>query len=300
VRAIADRATVLRGGRVVLAGVSPGDHGDDDLVAAMVGTVPPPLAPDRPPALRALALRVEGLCVRADDGRSAVRDATFDVRAGEMVGVAGVSGNGQRELLEAVLGVRGAEAGSVHIGGSPIHRARPAAAIAAGAVSVPEDPVDEAVVPGLSVLEHLVLGGGPLPRRGPAVDWRAARRHLDGRSEPGRLHLAAPERRVHELSGGNVQRVVLTRLFLADDPVLLVVAYPSRGLDIASVRATQQLLLERRAAGAGVLMVSEDLDELLLLADRIVVLHAGTVAGIVGAGCDKREIGRLMLQGTAA
>ncbi|HRW38020.1 MAG TPA: heme ABC transporter ATP-binding protein, partial [Aquihabitans sp.] len=96
-------------------------------------------------------------------------------------------------------------------------------------------------------------------------------------------------------------RVVLTRTFLVDDPTLVVVAYPSRGLDIASVRATQQLLLERRAAGAGVLMVSEDLDELLELADRIVVLHHGHVAGIVDpTETDRQAIGRLMLQGAAA
>ena len=97
------------------------------------------------------------------------------------------------------------------------------------------------------------------------------------------------------------ENVVLTRTFLVDEPKLVVVAYPSRGLDIASVRATQQLLLERRAAGAGILMVSEDLDELLLMADRILVLHDGHVAGIVDpAKTDRQAIGRLMLQGAAA
>jgi simple sugar transport system ATP-binding protein len=106
---------------------------------------------------------------------------------------------------------------------------------------------------------------------------------------------------VSTLSGGNIQRVVLTRTFLVDDPTLVVAAYPSRGLDIASVRATQQLLLERRAAGAGVLVVSEDLDELLALADRILVLHHGTVAGIVEpSSTDRQAIGRLMIQGAAA
>ena len=103
------------------------------------------------------------------------------------------------------------------------------------------------------------------------------------------------------LSGGNVQRVVLTRAFLADDASFMAVAYPSRGLDIASVRATQELLLERRAAGMGILMVSEDLDELMLMADRLVVLHDGAVAGIVDpATTDRQSIGRLMLQGAAA
>jgi simple sugar transport system ATP-binding protein len=110
--------------------------------------------------------------------------------------------------------------------------------------------------------------------------------------------MAGIDRRVDALSGGNVQRVMLTRAFTADDVSLLVAAYPSRGLDIASVRETQQLLLERRAAGAAVLMVSEDLDELLLVADRIVVLHHGEIAGVVDAvGADRQQIGKLMLEG---
>ena len=300
-RAVADRATVLRGGRVVLGGVDPTGLSDDELVAAMVGEVPPPLPVDRPPARVDDALVVNGVSVAGSDGRVAVRDATFEVRAGELVGVAGVSGNGQLELLEAVLGQRPLLAGEIHIGDEDLPRAQPRAALAAGAFAVPEDPVADAVVPGLDVLEHLVLSGEPLPGRGLGVDWRAARGRVEGRPEPGLLHLAPLERPVATLSGGNVQRVVLTRMFLVDHPRLLVVAYPSRGLDVASVRATQQLLLDRRAEGAGILMVSEDLDELMALADRIVVLHDGEVAGVVDpATHDRQAIGRLMLQGAAA
>jgi general nucleoside transport system ATP-binding protein len=304
VRKVADRATVLRGGRMVLSGVDPVGVSDDELVEAMVGTVPPPLPATRPQAGTERRLRVEGCSVRGDDGRLAVTDASFDVHAGELVGVAGVSGNGQRELLEAVLGVRPLVEGTVHIADRPIggeRRADPRRALRAGAVGVPEDPVADSVVPGLTVLEHMVLGGQGIPRRGWQVDWRAARDRLAGRTEPVRLQLAALDRQVASLSGGNIQRVVLTRTFLADDAELVVVAYPSRGLDVASVRATQELLLERRAAGASVLMVSEDLDELMLMADRLVVLHHGEVAGIVDpAAADRQDIGRLMLQGAAA
>jgi simple sugar transport system ATP-binding protein len=297
VRKIADRATVLRGGRMVLSGVDPAGLSDAELVEAMVGSVPPPLPATRVACGEDVRLTVHEVHVRGDDGRPAVRGASFEVRAGELVGVAGVSGNGQRELLEGVLGVRHLAQGTVLIDGRTI-RAQPRQALAAGAAAVPEDPPADAVVPGLSVLEHLVLGGQGIPRRGPRVDWRAARDRLAGRSEPERLNLAALDRQVASLSGGNIQRVVLVRAFLADGAGLLVVAYPSRGLDVASVRATQELLLERRAAGAGVLMVSEDLDELMLLADRIVVLHHGAVAGIVDpATTDRQEIGRLMLQG---
>ena len=302
VRKIADRATVLRGGKLVLSGIDPATLSDDELIEAMVGSVPPPLPADRPAVNGAEArLVVDGISVRGNDGRLAVKGASFEVRAGELVGVAGVSGNGQRELLEAVLGVRPLAGGSVHLDGVAIDRAEPALALGAGAVGVPEDPVADAVVPGLDVLEHLVLGGQGIPRAGFKVDWRAARSRLAGRDEPQRLNLTSLDRQVASLSGGNVQRVVLTRAFLADDACLMAVAYPSRGLDVASVRATQQLLLERRAAGVGILMVSEDLDELLLMADRLVVLHHGEVAGIVDpATTDRQQIGRLMLQGAAA
>ena len=300
VRKIADRATVLRGGRVVLGGVDPSTLSNDELVEAMVGSVPPPLPASRTAVGSDARLVVDGISVRGNDGRLAVKGASFEVRAGELVGVAGVSGNGQRELLEAVLGVRPLVGGSVHLDGVAIDRPDPAVALEAGAVGVPEDPVADAVVPGLDVLEHLVLGGQGIPRAGLKVDWRAARERLAGRREPERLNLAALDRQVASLSGGNVQRVVLTRAFLADDACLMAVAYPSRGLDVASVRATQELLLERRAAGVGILMVSEDLDELLLMADRLVVLHHGEVAGVVDpATTDRQQIGRLMLQGAA-
>jgi simple sugar transport system ATP-binding protein len=255
----------------------------------------PPL--DGEPALAMSGVRAKGI-----DGHTRLREISFTVRAGELMGVAGVSGNGQRELLDAVLGVLPLEAGSITIGGRDVGRSgRPRKALAAGAVIVPEDPVNDAVVGGLAILEHLALNGRPLPTRGPRVNWRAVRDGVQRSDIAERLSLAPLGRQVATLSGGNIQRVVLTRTFLVDDPTLVVVAYPSRGLDIASVRATQQLLLDRRAAGAGVLMVSEDLDELMALADRILVLHDGEVAGIVDpAVTDRQAIGRLMLQGAAA
>jgi len=301
VRACADRATVLRGGKVVLSGVDPRTLDDDELVAAMVGAVPPSLPAERVPARSETALAVSGVSVLGRDGRTAVKHATFEVRAGELVGVAGVSGNGQRELLDAVLGVLPLAEGEIHIGQQDLHRADPRLALAAGAFSVPEDPVADSVVPGLDVLQHLALSGAPIPRSGVTVNWSAVRTRVEGRDEPRRLNLAPLDRQAATLSGGNIQRVVLTRMFLVEAPELLVVAYPSRGLDIASVRATQQLLLERREAGAGILMVSEDLDELMLMADRIVVLHDGEVAGVVDPSTtDRQAIGRLMIAGAAA
>lgn len=302
-RFIADRATVLRGGRMVLSGADPKALSDDELIEAMVGAVPPPLPMERERPRRGdPALVVNGVTVNGPDGRPRLRDITFLVQPGELVGVAGVSGNGQRELLDAVLGVLPLKEGDIHVAGKDIGKqGRPRKALAAGAVIVPEDPVNDAVVGGLAILEHLALNGRPLPTSGPRVDWKAVKALVRSNDIADRLQMAPLDREVATLSGGNIQRVVLTRTFLVDDPTLVVVAYPSRGLDVASVRATQQLLLERREAGAGVLMVSEDLDELLLMADRIVVLHDGHLAGVVDPKTtDRQAIGRLMLQGAAA
>jgi len=308
-RQVADRVTVLRAGKVVIADAVPADFGDDDLVVAMVGDVPPPLPAQRTPVGKGVpALAVNDLSVRGDDGRVALKAVTFIVQPGEIVGVAGVAGNGQRELAEAVMGLRAFEHGTVHIAGAPIHGTRPTDAlhaggthdqIHAGAVMVTEDPVHDSVVPGLNVLEHLVLTGRPLPRRGAGIDWKAARASVADRHEPAELNLVGLDRRVDQLSGGNIQRVMLARALMVDSPALMVMSYPSRGLDVASVRSTQQLLLQRRASGTGILMVSEDLDELLEMADRIVVLHDGAVAGIVTPqSTDRRHIGELMTAGS--
>ena len=244
---------------------------------------------------------VNGVSVRATDGACAVADITFELRTGEIVGVAGVSGNGQTELLEAVLGLRPLVTGEIHIAGDIIDRGQPVVALLAGAVDVPEDPVNDAVDPGPvgppapraqrpaapdSGASGSTGRGAPHVRR--RAEWRSASRWPTSIAGSTRCRAATSSGCAHpHLPGGRTRRS-------------LVVAYPSRGLDIASVRATQQLLLERRAAGVGVLMVSEDLDELLMIADRIVVLHDGHVAGIVDAdGADRQTIGRLMLEGAA-
>jgi simple sugar transport system ATP-binding protein len=301
-RAIADRCTILRGGRMILGGVAPGSLTDAELVEAMVGSVVPPLPAERAPVPSAQpALVVNGLSVRGNDGRLAVKEATFIVGSGEIVGVAGVSGNGQTELMEAVVGARPAEQGWVRVGHRRIDHGGTRRALASGAMEVPEDPVDDAVVPGLSVLQHLVLTGRKLPPRGTGIDWRGLEKRYRDEPITRRLNLAPLDRKVASLSGGNIQRVALVRAFTAPDVTFLAVSYPSRGLDIASVRATQELLLERRAEGVGILMVSEDLDELMTIADRIVVLHDGEVAGIVHPSETNRQaIGALMLHGAAA
>jgi len=302
VRQIADRLTVLRGGKVVLSDTAPGDVDDRQLVEAMVGRPVPPLPSDRIPPRddQAPALVMSGISARGDDGRNALRDVDLEVRAGELLGVAGVAGSGQRELAEVALGLRIPTSGTVTIGERLLERPSPSAGLAAGAVGVPEDPRAEAVVEGMTVLEHMVLGGIEPGRRGLGIDWPKARRDLDDHEAAKRLEMAGAERMVGQLSGGNIQRVMLSRA-LGRPSILVVAAYPSRGLDVAMTRATQSLLLEARDGGAGVLMISEDLDELLEMSDRIAVMHDGHVVGIVAAaGADRHEIGRMMTGAAAS
>ena len=297
-RAIADKVTVLRGGRVILSDTDPTTLSDTELIEAMVGRSVPPLAVVRPPIrdTEPCGLEFTSVTLGRDRSAPALEDVTFTVRAGELVGVAGVAGNGQRELFEVALGLEAPTSGAVTIGGKPL-AGGPAGAISAGAVGVSEDPVADEVVPGLSIRDHVALGDLASYRKGIGIDWPKVSAVLDERDGRTALQLASHHREVATLSGGNIQRVMLVRA-LGEQAALVVAAYPVRGLDVAATRRTHELLLGQRAGGAAVLLISEDLDELLALSDRIAVLHAGRVAGIVEpATTDRYEIGRLMLEG---
>lgn len=295
----ADRLTVLRGGRTIVEGIAPDELDDDALVEAMVGQTVRPLA-GAPGAARTgePALQVRGVDIAADRGGLALQDVDMDVAAGEWVGVAGVAGSGQRELYEAVLGLRPVRHGQIHVNGTWVHRDGPRVALAAGAVGIPEDPIADGVVPGMSVLQTLSLGRD-LPTRFLRVDWTAVAEWATALPELEALSVAALDRPVATLSGGNIQRVFYARA-LAAEASLLVLAYPSRGLDISTVRTGLSMVRDRCEAGAGVLMISEDLDELLAVCDRIIVLHDGHVAAsVVTAETDRRELGQLMLGAVA-
>lgn len=297
-RAIADRVAVLRKGKGILDDVAIDTIDNAGLVEAMVGQSVPALAEhvSRKRDDAVPALRLERVTVRHGREEPVLKDIDLDVAAGELVGIAGVSGNGQRELFEVALGLLPASSGSVSVAGQPIGRS-PLSAIEAGASNVPEDPVEDAVVPGLSVAQTIALADLPRFRKGLGIDWKKVRTHVAELDAKTGLNVAAADRVVSTLSGGNIQRVMLVRA-LGEENQLVVAAYPSRGLDIATTRRTQQLLLEQCAAGAGVLLISEDLDELLELSDRIAVLHHGEVAGVVTPGnTDVYEIGSLMLSG---
>jgi simple sugar transport system ATP-binding protein len=297
-RSIADRVTVLRGGKLILGGTPITDLTDAALIEAMVGRRVPPLPSDReaPRDDEVPALVMDHVTVNAGRHRPELEDVSLTVRGGELLGIAGVAGNGQLALYQALLGLRPIHKGTVQVRGQQLKSQSARAALIAGFTGVPEDPVEESVVPGLDVASHIALGDLDAYRRGVGIDWKRVRTRTVEISDATELRMAAPHREMASLSGGNIQRVILGRAFTADSCEVLVAAYPSRGLDIATTRRTQELLLARRAAGIGVIVISEDLDELMELSDRIAVMHAGRVTGIVEpATTDAYEIGRLML-----
>jgi general nucleoside transport system ATP-binding protein len=193
------------------------------------------------------------------------------------------------------MGLRAPTSGTLTIAGRHHQRSSPSDTIAAGVVGVPEDPVRDAVVPGLTVHHHVGLDVLRQVRKGFGLDWAKVRERYRERNHASQLRGADGERPLASLSGGNIQRVMLVRA-IAGDARLVVAAYPSRGLDIATTRRTQELLLERRSTGAGVLLISEDLDELFEMSDRVAVMHGGRIVGIVDPqSTDRYTVGRMML-----
>ncbi len=291
VRAISRRVTVLRRGRVV--GTRETASVDDrELASLMVGR--PTLGVERPETAAAgePVLRVEAVSARGRQGLPALRAVSFEVRAGEVVGVAGVSGNGQTELVDVLCGMRRPSGGRVLVGGADLTGAEPERLVRAGVGRIPEDR-HAAVVTELTVAENLALEHLREFRRGPQLDERRLRAHAEALIERFAIR-ARPDDRAGTLSGGNLQKLVLARV-LSRDPRVIVVSQPTRGLDVGATEYVHGELLAQRERGAGVLLVSEDLDELLALADRLLVLYEGRIAGETPApGADPERLGLLM------
>ena len=246
-------------------------------------------------------LEVDGVSARAGRGELALQGISLQVRPGEILGVAGVAGNGQRELADVVCGLRPRISGDVRLDGVSLP-SDPRAVIDRGVAYVPEDRLTSALAPGMTTAENLALKvvsrrGSFL--RGPFVRWRIVQRWASALLRDFDVR-GTIDTRVGLLSGGNAQKVVLARE-LSSGPRLLVIAAPTRGLDIGATETIRQLILDAAAAGVGVLMISEDLDEVMDLSDRIAVLYRGQLAGLLEADeADRDEIGMLMLGNRAA
>ncbi len=280
VLAAADRVTVLRRGQVAGTALR-GEYTADELVSLMLGVAAPDAVRNAAPleaVERASALEFQHVTTGGVRDPRGLKDVSFSIAPGEVLGVAGVSGNGQQELGEALLGLCRRSQGRITLFGEEVHRWPVHRILASGVSYLPEDTIGMAVVPQMQVMENLVLGdiaqcGGAL-----WLNWGNIRQWLGRRLAEFPLALARNELRVDGLSGGNVQRVVLARE-LTRAPRVLIAYYPTRGLDVLTAERTRDLLMRCRAQGGAVLLVSEDLDELLALSDRVMVMHEGRVVG---------------------
>jgi len=246
-------------------------------------------------------LDVRDLRVLGPRGEPKLDGVSFHVRGGEILGVAGVAGNGQAELTQVLTGLRTPDGGRVRLDDVDVGGLGVRDLFARGVVHIPEDRNEMGVVGAMRVSENLVLRRhrqAPFAK-GRLLDWRAVGDHADGAIRD--YQIAAPSRDAvtRQLSGGNVQKVILARE-LGGKPGLVVASHPTYGLDVAATELTHRLLREQRDRGAAVLLVSEDLDELLELADRVLVLFRGTVTGVVDAATASREEIGLRMAGERA
>jgi general nucleoside transport system ATP-binding protein len=301
VKAVADRVTVLRGGRTI-ATVSTADATPRSLASLMVGRElaaegGPPRAECTPGAA---VLELEGVWAQGDRGDAAVRGVTLDVCAGEVVAIAGVAGNGQRELAETIAGIRHQSEGEVRVGGRKL-RGDPRAAQAAGVAYVPEDRLGTGVAPSLSIASNLVLRSyrDHYASRGPLLRLGAIRERAVELIRAYRIAAPNPSTAARLLSGGNLQKVVLAREF-SGKPKLVVAASPTRGLDVGAIETVHAYLRDAAAEGVAVLLISEDLDEILTLADRIAVLYEGRLMATVDAADARPEQLGLLMAGVAS
>lgn len=291
----ADRVTVMRGGETV-ATTDPRSLSAEALTALVVGDVVAAPGPARTPP-GADKLSVDGLSLRARQGPPLLADVTFRIRRGEILGIAGVGGNGQTELVDVLAGLAIPDGGSVRLDGHrDLSRASPAARRAVGFAVVPADRKSQALAGDLSVADNLAVGAVVAGRFGRAV--------LDRRRMQSATAAAIAEadvqgvhrlgQRAALLSGGNAQKLVLARE-LADDPAVVIVHSPSRGLDVRAMAAVHGRLRAARDRGAAVLLVSEDLDEVLTLSDRVAVMSRGRLVASFDAPVDRQAVGRAMV-----
>jgi simple sugar transport system ATP-binding protein len=301
VLSIADRITVMRAGVVTAAGIDPSTVTRPDLARLMVGRPVLEQLQRTEVETGRVVLHVDDVHADSDRGLPALRGVSLEVHAGEIVGVAAVAGNGQSELAQVITGLRTCT-GRVVIDGRDI-AARPSReAISAGVAHVPEDRAGVGSAPNLSLVDNLILRAFRHPpiARGPLLDDGAARAKADGLRSAYAISAPTIDAPVRILSGGNLQRLILARE-IDSLPKVLIAVQPTRGLDVGAIEGVHQMLLDMRARGAGVLLISEELEELLALADRILVMYEGRIAASFDAPTrdDVEAIGLHMTGGDA-
>jgi len=298
VMSIADRITILRQGKVTAAGIEPAATSKAELANLMVGRkvfFDLEVGASEPGEV---VLELQGVSAENDRRLPALRGVDLKVRSGEIVGVAGVAGNGQSELGEIITGLRKCTSGHILINGNEITNRSARTSIDFGVAHIPEDRTHVGTAPNLSITDNLIMKkyrDPPLAKRA-SLDRDAAQDMAQGLKDEYTILAPSIETPTRMLSGGNLQRVILARE-ISSEPTLLIAMQPTRGLDVGAIEGVQRLLLEQREAGSAILLVSEELEEILILADRIVVIYEGEIVAD-GVEPDPAKIGLLMTGGS--
>jgi len=310
IRHATDAVTIMRQGKVVER-IATADSDAASLARAMVGRpvslrsesaalgVLPEPAPERDaeatvPGASSVALEIRDATARGGDGRVLLDDLSLDVRPGEILGVAGVEGNGQRELGDLMSSLLHLHGGQVTVAGTKVKTGKAGAMAAAGVAVIPEDRHDSGCVLDMTVAENLFLAEPGRVASGGVMDRKRMKQHAEALIDQYSISCQGPDAPLWSLSGGNQQRVVLARE-LANQPEVLVAAQPTRGLDVGAIEYMSEQLRAAAASGVAVLLISTELEEILDLADRIVVLSRGKVAGEMSrADVDLESLGLLM------
>ncbi len=302
VMALCDRITVLRRGQVV-ATTTPQESSPHALAELMVGRSLALQMQKSPAHPRELVLAVEGLTVTTDRQLMAVRDVSIDLRAGEILGIAGVDGNGQRELADAIAGLQPVSSGRIHLGGHDVThlsaRERQSHPELPTVGYIPEDRQTMGLVMGLTIARNLILKAFWLL---PFCRWwllhdRAIHLHADAAIQSFDIRATSGKLKISQLSGGNQQKVVLARE-LRGDPALIIAMQPTRGLDVGATDYVQQQLLSHRDRGAAILYISTELDDVLAISDRIAVIYNGQFLDVLPASSATTEQLGLLMAGS--
>ncbi len=293
VQAVADVITVIRLGKVV--GDAKPTESAEELASMMVGRAVDLHVTKNPPQIGSAGLTVTNLTVVGDRNDKVVDDVTFTVHGGEVLAIAGVQGNGQTELAEALVGLRGVSSGTIHLGELDITASSVREVIDAGVGYVPEDRKKDGLVSQFSIAENLMLNksfGPPFAKNG-AIDFANRDRIAD--ELIAEYDIRTPGRDTHagNLSGGNQQKVVVARE-LSRDLSLFIASQPTRGVDVGSIEFIHEQIISTRDAGKPVVIVSTELDEVVGLADRIAVMYRGRIVGIVDSTATRETLGQMM------
>jgi simple sugar transport system ATP-binding protein len=286
---IADRINVLRRGKVV--GEATPRTTDENKIAEMMVGRPVQLVVDKTTAAPgAGVLSLRDVSVVESDGRTVVDSVSFEVRAGEIVGIAGVQGNGQTELVEAIAGLRRVANGSISLGGREITGDSPRERHAAGMAHIPEDRQRQGLVVDMSIVENLVLTRYHDAEfsHGMLMDWSAAEEKSRAMVASYDIRTSDPAQAASTLSGGNQQKVIIARE-LSRDITLAVAAQPTRGIDVGSIEYVHAQMVKERDAGVAMLVVSTELDEVMSLSDRVLVMYRGKIV----ADLDPRSVSHM-------